>query len=295
MDKKFLKETTHYGDSMFPVYSYDISIGDKTAMLNCHWHDEIEFILIISGSAMFQIESSLYEVNPAEIIIVGAGELHSAYNLNSDNNCICKSLVFNSEMLSSKSSDAIQIKFINPLINNQLNLPHHLACINDNEIAIRIFLTNLITTLDSKENNFELMAKSYLYMIFSKVMLAVTYKNTNGLLNTNSTSKIYNIKHIIDYIHINYNKPLSIKELSAEINMSEGHFCRIFKSITFKTPVDYLNYYRTTKAQDLLLSSDKKVLEICMDVGFNNLSYFINIFKKNTGYTPSIFRKNFKN
>lgn len=77
--------------------------------------------------------------------------------------------------------------------------------------------------------------------------------------------------------------------------MSEGHFCRTFKLITFKTPIDYLNYYRTTKAQDLLIRSNKKVLEICMDVGFNNLSYFINIFKKNTGYTPSAFKKNFKN
>ena len=296
MDKNILKETDHYRDSMFPLYSYDINIGEKTNMLNCHWHDEIEFILVTSGNAIFQIESSLYEVNPGEIIIIGGGELHSAYSLNSNSNCncICKSLIFNSEMLSSKSSDAIQIKFINPLINNQLNLPHHLACTSDNEIAIRSFLTDLITTLASKENNFELMAKSYLYMIFSKVMLMVTYKNTNELINNNSTSKIENLKHILDYIHTNYNKPLTIKELSTEVNMSEGHFCRTFKSITFKTPIDYLNYYRTTKAQNLLISSDKKVLEICMDVGFNNLSYFINIFKKNTSYTPSTFRKNFK-
>lgn len=293
MDRNILKETDHYGDSMFPLYSYDINIGEKTNMLNCHWHDEIEFILVASGCALFQIESSLYEVTPGQIIIIGGGELHSAYSLNSDNNCICKSLVFNSEILSSKSSDAIQIKFINPLINNQLNLPHHLTCTNDNEMAIRGFLTELISTLNSKENNFELMAKSYLYMIFSKVMLMVTYKDTNKLLNTNSTIKIDNFKHILDYIHINYNKPLTLKELSSELRMSEGHFCRTFKSITFKTPIDYINYYRTTKAQDFLISSDKKILEICMDVGFNNLSYFINIFKKNTGYTPSIFRKIF--
>jgi len=295
MDRNILKENDHYKDSMFPLYSYDINIGEKTNMLNCHWHDGIEFILVISGNAMFQIENSLYEANPGEIIIIGSGELHSAYSSNSDNNCICKSLIFNSEMLSSKSSDAIQIKFINPLINNQLNLPHHLTCTHDNEITIRNFLTELITTLDYNENNFELMAKSYLYMIFSKVMLIVTYKNTNELISNNSTSKIENIKHILDYIHTNYNKPLTIKELSAELNISEGHFCRTFKSITSKTPVDYLNYYRTTKAQNLLLSTNKKILEICMDVGFNNLSYFINIFKKNTGYTPSIFRKNLKN
>lgn len=295
MNKNILKETTHSGDSMFPIYNHNISIGHKTNMLNCHWHDEIEFILIASGKAVFQIENYSYEVNEGEIIIVGSGELHSAYSSDSENNCICKSIIFNSEMLSSKSSDAIQIKFINPLINNQLILPHHLTCSTPNEIAVRSFLTDLITTLDSKENNFELMVKSYLYMIFSKVMLMVNYKDTNELQNPNGNNKIDNIKYILDYIHINYNKPLTIKELSSELNMSEGHFCRIFKSITFKTPVDYLNYYRTTKAQDMLLNSTKKVLEISMDVGFNNLSYFINIFKKNTGYTPSFFRKKFKN
>lgn len=294
MDKNTLKDTTHSGNSMFPVYSQNINIGHTANILNCHWHNEIEFILITSGKAAFQIENCSYQVNEGEIIIIGSGELHSAYSLDSKSGCICKSIIFNSEMLSSKSSDAIQIKFINPLINNQLILPHHLTCTNNNEIAVKNFLKDLINTLDSKEDNFELMAKSYLYMIFSKVMLMVTFKNTSDLLNPNTNNKLDNIKHILDYIHTNYNKPLTIKELSSELNMSEGHFCRIFKSVTFKTPVDYLNYYRTTKAQDMLLNSNKKVLEISMDVGFNNLSYFINIFKKNAGYTPSLFRKEFK-
>lgn len=295
MNKNTLKETNHSRDSMFPLYTSNINIGDKTNMLNCHWHDEIEFILVNSGKAVFQIENYSYEVSEGEIIIIGGGELHSAYSSNPNSICTCKSLIFNSEMLSSKSSDAIQIKFINPLINNQLNLPHYLACISENEKSIRTFLLELISTLTSKDNNYELMCKSYLYMIFSKIMLMVTYKNTTDLLNTNSTNKIDNVKRILNYIHLNYNKPLTIKELSSEINMSEGHFCRSFKSITFKTPIDYLNYYRTTKAQDLLINSDKKILEICMDVGFNNLSYFINIFKKNTGHTPSAFRKIYMN
>jgi len=291
MDKNYLKETTNSNDSMFPLYSHNINIDNKANMINCHWHDEIEFVLVTSGTAVFQIESSLYEVHEGEIIIIGAGELHSAYNHSSENICTCKSLIFNSEMLSSKSSDAIQIKFINPLINNQLILPHHLSCKTETEIAIKTFLTELINTLDSKDSNFELMAKSYLYMIFSKVMLMVTHKNTQESLNINNIDRIGNIKNILNYIHQNYSKPLTIKELSSKLNISEGHFCRTFKSFTFKTPIDYLNYYRTTKAQDLLINTDKKILEVCMDVGFNNLSYFINIFKKNTGYTPSSFRK----
>ncbi|WP_051560291.1 AraC family transcriptional regulator [Clostridium beijerinckii] len=291
MNKNIFKETMYSIDSMFPLYSSDINIGDKTNPLNCHWHDEIEFILITYGKAIFQIENSSYEVNEGDIIIIGSGELHSAYSQSFSDSCICKSLTFNCDMLSSKSSDSIQIKFINPLINNQLNLPHHLKCINDNERMIRSFLLELMSTLSIRESNFELTAKSYLYMIFSKIMLMVTHKNANELLNVSNSNKIDNFKHVLNYIHMNHNKSLTIKELSLQLNMSEGHFCRIFKSLTFKTPIDYINYYRTTKAQEFLINSDKKILEISIDVGFNNLSYFINIFKKNTGFTPSEFRK----
>lgn len=291
MQKDILKETTHSRDSMFPLYSSVINLDAKSTILNCHWHDEFEFIIVTSGKVIFQVENSSYELNEGEIIVIGPRELHSAYIVNSNKACMCKSLNFNCEMLSSKSSDAIQIKFINPLINNQLNLPHHLTCKNETEKAIKTYLLDLISVLNSKESNFELASKSYLYMIFSKIMLMVSYKDTNESINAHNTNKIDDFKHILNYIHANYNKPITIKELASELKISEGHFCRTFKSFTFKTPIDYINYYRITKAQDFLVNSDKKILEISLDVGFNNLSYFINIFKKNTGYTPSDFRK----
>ena len=46
--------------------------------------------------------------------------------------------------------------------------------------------------------------------------------------------------------------------------MSSGHFCRLFKKYTFKTPVQYINGVRLSAATDLLLESDRKVLEMCI-------------------------------
>lgn len=65
--------------------------------------------------------------------------------------------------------------------------------------------------------------------------------------------------------------------------MSSGHFCRLFKKYTFKTPVQYINGVRLSAATDLLLESDRKVLDVAFDTGFNSLSYFIGVFKQSMG------------
>lgn len=307
-NKNTLKENTYDKSSLFPLVLEELHIGCKYNMLNCHWHNEVEFIFIESGHAVFHIEDNFFDAYKDEIIIVESKKLHSAYTNTDNEECVIKSVKFNPEILSSKSSDAIQLKFINPLINNKLILPYHLTYKKDStlypsihntdrastECAIRNYLSDLIGVLESKEENYELMAKSYLYMIFSKVLLLVKNKDDLSVEEKyEGDIKISNLKHALYYIHNNYNKAITINELANEVNLSEGHFCRMFKSLTLKTPIEYINYYRTTKAQDMLINTDKKILDICLDTGFNNLSYFINIFKKNTGYTPSKFRKEF--
>jgi AraC-like DNA-binding protein len=58
-----------------------------------------------------------------------------------------------------------------------------------------------------------------------------------------------------------------------------------------KTPIDYLNDYRIMKASYQLQNTDRKIIDIALEVGFNNLSYFINRFKKTMGVTPARYRK----
>lgn len=93
------------------------------------------------------------------------------------------------------------------------------------------------------------------------------------------------------YINSHAHEPIRLREIADEIGMSEGHFCRFFKQMVQKSPVEYINYHRIQKACRLLEQSDRKVVDIALDVGFDNLSYFIATFKKWKGLTPSQYRK----
>ena len=99
------------------------------------------------------------------------------------------------------------------------------------------------------------------------------------------------IKAAIEYIQGNYRQPITVSQLAELSHMSSGHFCRLFKKYTFKTPVQYINGVRLSAATDLLLESDRKVLDVAFDTGFNSLSYFIGVFKQSMGCTPTEFRR----
>ncbi|GJM76807.1 hypothetical protein HMSSN036_90230 [Paenibacillus macerans] len=60
------------------------------------------------------------------------------------------------------------------------------------------------------------------------------------------------------HIQQNYGHPIRLGELAALIPMSEGQFCRFFKSMTRQTPIDYINSYRIRQATELLREPERK-------------------------------------
>jgi AraC-like DNA-binding protein len=111
-----------------------------------------------------------------------------------------------------------------------------------------------------------------------------------NLLISRGSYKIKLIKKVINYIHLNYYKKIYIEDLAKEINMNREYFCRFFKSIMGRTPVEYINYYRIEQAAKLLSTRDEKILDISLQVGFENFSYFIKKFKEYKKCTPSRFK-----
>ena len=77
--------------------------------------------------------------------------------------------------------------------------------------------------------------------------------------------------------------------------MSVSWFIRNFKEYTELTPTQYLLSLRISNAQTLLESTNYNVTEIADIVGYDNPLYFSRIFKKQSGMSPSEFRRQLKN
>ena len=100
------------------------------------------------------------------------------------------------------------------------------------------------------------------------------------------------VSEAIGYIKQHYQEPdISVSSVAQSLNISEGHLSHTFKKETGSTILSYLTRYRIHKAMELLKDCRWKVYEVAEQVGYRDIGYFSNTFKKITGKTPSEYQE----
>lgn len=289
MKKDKLKEDRIHGDPLYPLSVYHISRRAGEPLLDLHWHEELEFLTVTKGRAVFRVDIHEYELSAGEAIFINSGELHSgATQANED--CDFKAVVFHADILGGKQYDLVQDKYIQPLLVKTFSPPAHLRKSDDREHELLTMLEQVFELNLTEAPVYELATKGLLQMTIAK-LLQLGGTAIRESKEPVDRRKIERIKLVLAYMETNIGRSIRLRELAELISVSEAYFCRFFKEITAKSPVDYLNQLRMQKAAGLLKDTDKKMTEIALDVGFGNLSYFIGVFKQHFGCTPSAYRK----
>lgn len=95
---------------------------------------------------------------------------------------------------------------------------------------------------------------------------------------------------LLEHMHENYDRALTLEELSTLVHLNKSYLVRLFRKETGQTPIDYLTRFRLSQAQRLLASTDLKVAETARQCGFESASYFIRRFRMAYGCTPEQYR-----
>jgi AraC-like DNA-binding protein len=103
------------------------------------------------------------------------------------------------------------------------------------------------------------------------------------------------VEKIIQMMREDVRGELSLSEFAHSVNLSVWRLCHIFKSDVGMPPIRYLRLLRMERAKDLLESSFLSVKEIAYQVGLNDESHFVRDFKSTYGFSPALYRSNFKN
>lgn len=99
-----------------------------------------------------------------------------------------------------------------------------------------------------------------------------------------------------DYIQRNYyNTELSVQSVADYIKIDRTYLYRLFKQVTGKSVIEYINECRLSKARMMLINRSVSIKDIANNAGFSDQMYFSRLFKKHTGKTPSEYRKSLRN
>ena len=96
---------------------------------------------------------------------------------------------------------------------------------------------------------------------------------------------------VIRFITQNYDKELTLADLSNYVYVSPYHLSHTFKENVGVSPIQFLIQYRIDEAKKMLIDSNIPIREIAYKVGYPNANYFNLLFKKMTGMAPGKFRK----
>ena len=242
-----------------------------------HWHTEFELIQIIEGSFKLILDNKSLMCSAGDVIFIPGGSLHGG----TPDDCVYDCVVFDLKMLSRSGSSP---KFIAELLDQKYIVN---TIISHGKDRISDTVGALCLALSERQDGYEFMAYGYFYQLFGLIIEQKLYESVS--FAPIATEKLKSVKNVLSYISDNYFSNVNLDSLAHIAGMNPKYFCRYFKSVTGRTPIDYLNYYRIESACEMLSTRDISIKETAISCGFNDESYFIKTFHKYKGITPKQF------
>ena len=282
-----MREARRHGDALMPVMNYCIRREDRFHALDCHWHSEMELFRVMQGTLTVQCGTDLFEAHAGDIVFFNSGELHAAVPVEAGEELYFEAIVFSPDLLCSTAKDIIRVKYIQPVLDGELTVPRLIRAGTNLHESVSAAFQTAYTMLENRPPFFEFPVKAAMLSAFG----ALVQNGVSARISASKRAAADSIKAAIAFIQENYRSAVSVQQLAHAAGMSEGHFCRVFKQYTLKTPVQFINGVRLSHALELLTATNLRVLDIAMDCGFNSMSYFIEVFRTEYDATPLQYRK----
>ncbi|MBQ8208188.1 MAG: helix-turn-helix transcriptional regulator [Clostridia bacterium] len=247
----------------------------------CHWHVEYELIRVIKGELHLRIEESDFVLSAGESIMIHGGTLHSG----EPRDCVYECSVFSINPLVRIAGCREQLA---PILENNVGLSR---VYKKEDTAICEAVNDFFTAISEEKNGYKLAAFSGLYRIFSIIIEKELYFEHTKEKPTIESRYIKRFKNVLTWLEEHYRENITLDELADVAGFSPKYFCRLFSKMTGRSPIDYLNCYRIDRASEMLLSTDKPIIDIAAECGFYDLSYFVKVFKKYKNVPPGQYRK----
>lgn len=281
-----LNEKRKHGTSDFPSAMYLLDRLHPRYVMTPHWHVEYEILHVECGTFMLTLNGEEIAMNKGDLGFFPSGVIHSGYP---KRGCVYKCLVFNMGLIenSSFSFDSI----IRTISEDHIQIKKTIRLEEYEKLEdIRRPVESIFAVAEFQTEISKLQLVADLLSLFSALYKEHMYIEPFPE-SGRSKRRIIQIKRSLELIHSSYSRQITLEEMAAAAGLSEKYFCSFFKKLINKTPVEYLNLFRIEQACSMMTDSDKSLMEISMDCGFTDYSYFSRVFAKVTGESPATYRK----
>ena len=252
-----------------------------------HWHPAFEIDYVLDGEITFFATDCQVTARKGEMVFINTNVLHRA----SVNKSIrLHAHLFDMHYLSGVHGSSIESRYFSPITGSRSLMlykikPDHLSTVQMTEYILRV-----ADYAANEPFGYEFEIRTLLDKFWQIFFLETADIRKKDKPRNNQAEE--RLKHMLNFIHTNYSDTISLRDIADTAGISERECTRVFRKITDYTPAAYLRHYRIRMAAQLLLETTDSISDISGKCGFHDLSYFSRVFQKETGKTPSAYRKN---
>ena len=263
----------------YPLAYYPVDSHHERYRMPMHWHREAELIRVRQGRLRLYIDDREVSAGAGDLALIAGGVIHGG----EPEDCVYDCVVFDAGLLQGQDACARSLRGV---LNHSLLLP--CAVIHGDE-GLKSAVSRLFSGCEAGVEANVLDITGALYGLFA----GVSRCRGEALLDAPASrfgQRAEQLKPALEYIETHYGQSITLETLARLTGMSPKYFCRFFKTIVHRSPIDYVNYYRVECASHFLASGDMTVAEIAQHCGYNDSSFFIKQFRKYKGTTPKRYR-----
>lgn len=273
-----------------PVDTNLQAVERKKQIIRPHIHSAIEILIVKEGAYSIFVGGRQYTAYPGDMVLLRSSTIHHTYSIKESRSSYYVIKVRPSLLaeLSDGEGDSKALLFFS------LDKPSR-KCFWTAEETKKTRLFEIVTRYKAEFENKNKGRSIALTLCVADMLLEILRSESEKEEESKqdiTDSTIRRIYEVLIYINSNYSLPITAQECSEKAGMSYSYFSRTFKAVVGKSFKEYLNFTRINHAQKTLLSTDKTVTETAALCGFDNVSYFISVYKKIKGVTPLSNRKN---
>lgn len=286
MGRNALLENVNHETAARPFSIHRTFVGGENGnALYLHCHPEAEFFYLEEGEVCFFIEEQCHELQAGDAMFIPPNLVHRADKADGVP-CRYSALVFSLDWLSGYLGGEGNL-YVNFLMDHRFESIQTFRSEDDAnaEILRRLSRFREYASLPIQEYELRLLGELMISVqeIFNAVSKEMRY-------NEKTDAARLGVQRGIDYVMSHYGEEITLDALVESSGYSESHFCHRFKEVTGYTPFAYLNRVRVIKAAELLFTTRDKITQIAGSCGFDNISYFNRVFRKQMGMTPGEYR-----
>jgi AraC-like DNA-binding protein len=256
-----------------------------------HWHMDVELLYVYAGSLKVGVNAESRILNPGEMAICSSGDIHY-YDSKGGLQSQAMLMVFRPELIGNIPDWPEFVNFVSPFIDNDLWRKIDAGFFIRNRILE--LMNALEREMDTENQFYDLFVKSQLLELSATILRHIPSRprvpgQTHNRTPTQPQS-LSVMREVLYYLEEHYMDNLTLNNVAYQFKLNPCYLSRLFNQISGINFKSFLNNIRINQAKKLIAGSNRPLIEIAFECGFNSVRTFNRAFQSIKGYPPSKLR-----